>query len=124
MAEFDNILISILSKDKPTRQHGEHQLESFIKSNTEQVWYCFISAMSSSDQEISRLAAILTRKYFMDEENVKNFPETSQAQIKASLFALVSSQKSLSFLKLLADILVGFADLLKWAHELMGYMAQ
>ncbi|CAG9323812.1 unnamed protein product [Blepharisma stoltei] len=124
MSDFENIIGSILSKNKQSRKIGETSLQNMLKLNAEQVCYNLIAAMSSENEDISGLAAILFRKKVIEEDHVKLIPESSYPHLKNSLFALVSPQKSLLFLKRLADVLVNFAILHNWANELMTYMAE
>ncbi|CAG9310241.1 unnamed protein product [Blepharisma stoltei] len=124
MVDFEKILISILSTEKATRQHGEANLEALLKSSPEQACYGLISAISTSNPEIAGLAAILFRKKLLDEEYIKTIPESSCINVKSSLIGLVMPEKPLSLLKLIADDLVGLAVINNWAHELMSFMGQ
>lgn len=124
MSDFENIISSILSKDKQIRHQGESSLQNLLQTNPEQTCYNLLTVMASSNEDASGLAAILFRKKVIEQDFIKFIPEAKIPQLKNTLFSLVLPAKSLLFLKRLADVLVNFAIMHSWAHELMTYMAQ
>ncbi|CAG9329231.1 unnamed protein product [Blepharisma stoltei] len=124
MCDLNAIIISILSNDQAARQQGENLLKSAFQENPEHACYNLLASMTSSNEDVSGLAAILLKKKLIDEGILQRSSRQFHSQLKDSLFSLISPEKSFLFLKRLADVLVNFSILDGWVNELMSFIGQ
>lgn len=122
MSDFDSIITSILNPDPKIRIQGEHNLQIAFSHNPEQACYGLLTSMSSNNEDLSGLAAILFRKQLIDLKILYKFSPSNIQSLKSSVLNLVSPHKSILFLKRLGDVLINFSILNSWENELLAYI--
>lgn len=117
MSDFTTLLAGVLNPDKTTRTEAETHLTELLTASPVAVAQQFISAMTSTDDAISSLSAVLFRKKILDTNHFASFDATTKNALTGSLVSLVTSARTLSFLKKIGDILANIASTGEWAGD-------
>jgi len=121
--DFEPVLSAILAANNTTRRQGEQIFAQCVAKDPAATAHRLCAAMMHPSQDVAVLAAVLFRgKYFEDQLLAKVAPSERQL-LRAQLLALVSPDRSLYYLKRLADVLVNFAVSDGWETDLLGFMA-
>jgi hypothetical protein len=117
MSDFTTLLAGVLNPDKTTRTEAETRLTELLTASPVTLAQQFISAMTSTDDAISSLSAVLFRKKILDTDHFTTFDAATKNAFTLSLVSLITSTRTLSFLKKIGDILANIASTGEWAGE-------
>ncbi|OMJ68928.1 hypothetical protein SteCoe_33475 [Stentor coeruleus] len=122
MAEFETLLVKILSPDKNLREASEKIIKDFVCQSAESALIALINSILSTSEQVSVLSAILIQKLFVEGGAISKVNLKSAEAAKNSLLGLINSNISINAKKKIGDILYNFAIFQKWEVELLGYL--
>lgn len=122
MASFESILTSILSEDRATRQYGDYTLTDLLHNSLESTTLSLIDSLSSTDDKLSGLAAVLIRRKIIEEGAISRLSSSTIHYLKNSIISLISSSRSSYILRRLGDVLINLSEHQGWHNDMAGYM--
>lgn len=121
--DFEPVLSAILASNNATRRQGEQSFAQYLAQDAVSTAHRLCAAMMHPRQDVAVLAAVLFRRKYFEEQLLAKVAPSERQLLRAQLLALVSPDRSLYYLKRLADVLVNFAVADCWETDLLGFMA-
>ena len=117
MSDFTNLLSGVLNPDKAIRSESETKISDLLTTSPQTLAAHLLASMSTPDESISSLSAVLFRKKIVDTGSFAQFDSQFKSSSLTELVSLVSAGKSLSYLKKIGDILANIASNDDWSTQ-------
>ena len=103
MMEFEQALLKILSNDSVQRKEAENFIDLI---ETRPDFYKVLLSGLSLNSQSACLAGIIFRRKFVDLMRFRDLDKEARNEVKSSVLATVTPEKSLAYLKIAASIMV------------------
>lgn len=117
MSDFTTLLSGVLNPDKTVRTNSETQITEMLTTSPQVLSTHLLTSMSSPDDSISSLSAVLYRKKIVESSIFTQFDDATKSTTLSTLITLVTPGRSLSFLKKIGDILANIANTTEWSTQ-------
>lgn len=117
MSDFTTLLSGVLNPDKTVRTNSETQITEMLTTSPQVLSTHLLTTMSSPDESISSLSAVLYRKKIVESSIFTKFDDATKSTTLSTLVSLVTPGRSLSFLKKIGDLLANIANTTEWSTQ-------